>query len=193
MLRTGLLEDSTLKYKIILLVLGLFVSGINFAYSATYVAHNEFYKIHVPGDAYIPSGTISESQYYTFGLGMTQSWYVLEVTITAPDSLEGGLEFVTSSKPYGSGWLFYDGTLFGGESSSFTMSGSLLSTPEVPTNVYLSMALYGTDQVITFGEGGSFITAGVDTSVIPIPAAFWLFGSALLSFVGFSRRRTVFV
>jgi hypothetical protein len=28
-------------------------------------------------------------------------------------------------------------------------------------------------------------------SAVPVPAAFWLFGTALAGFIGFSRRRTV--
>jgi hypothetical protein len=42
--------------------------------------------------------------------------------------------------------------------------------------------------VRSFGEASaSFVTV----SAIPVPAAFWLFGTALIGFVGFSRRRSV--
>jgi len=30
-----------------------------------------------------------------------------------------------------------------------------------------------------------------DVSPIPVPAAFWLFGTALIGFIGYSRRRSV--
>ena len=39
-----------------------------------------------------------------------------------------------------------------------------------------------------FDDGGS---ESFTTSVVPVPAAIWLFGTALVGFIGFSRRRTV--
>ena len=38
---------------------------------------------------------------------------------------------------------------------------------------------------------GGEIRGQVMASVVPIPAAIWLFGSALIGFIGFSRRRNV--
>lgn len=45
--------------------------------------------------------------------------------------------------------------------------------------------------VTKYNSGGSesFVTSL--PTVVPVPAAFWLFGTALIGFVGFSRRRSV--
>lgn len=41
---------------------------------------------------------------------------------------------------------------------------------------------------LTLPDGGSY---QIKMSSVPLPAAFWLFGSALVGFVGFGRRKTV--
>jgi len=38
--------------------------------------------------------------------------------------------------------------------------------------------------------GGSYAVSA-SSAIVPLPAAFWLFGSALIGFIGFSRRRAV--
>lgn len=43
--------------------------------------------------------------------------------------------------------------------------------------------------VHTANFGGGEIRGQVDVNVVPVPAAAWLFGTALIAFVGFSRRR----
>jgi hypothetical protein len=41
------------------------------------------------------------------------------------------------------------------------------------------------------GEGGFGLDAITLNAVVPVPAAAWLFGTALIAFIGFSRRRAV--
>lgn len=40
-------------------------------------------------------------------------------------------------------------------------------------------------------RGGEIYMAGMTTSPVPVPAAFWLFGTALFGFIAFSRRTKV--
>lgn len=70
-------------------------------------------------------------------------------------------------------------------------------------NVYLVMALELGDALITsFGFENStpgsvdiihfdHLAIGSSPSAVPVPAAVWLFGTALIGFVGLSRRRKV--
>lgn len=46
-------------------------------------------------------------------------------------------------------------------------------------------------KVQAFMSGGSEWFTSTTTKVVPVPAAFWLFGTALIGFIGYSRRRTV--
>lgn len=55
-----------------------------------------------------------------------------------------------------------------------------------PSVVRILLASEGAD---TFGEGSSWLVSG--SSVVPLPAAIWLFGTALIGFVGISRKRKI--
>ena len=47
------------------------------------------------------------------------------------------------------------------------------------------------DENDDFEMGGNGIETGNNTSPVPVPAAFWLFGSGLLGLVGISRKKSV--
>jgi hypothetical protein len=40
-------------------------------------------------------------------------------------------------------------------------------------------------------DNEEFYVSGIEVSAVPVPAAVWLFGSALLGFVGLSRRTNI--
>jgi len=70
------------------------------------------------------------------------------------------------------------------------------SSPQVGTNILLSAGLETNllagnwyVNVHTSQFGGGEIRGQVIASVVPVPAAIWLFGTALIGLVGFSRRR----
>ena len=46
-------------------------------------------------------------------------------------------------------------------------------------------------KVQSFADNGSEWFTSVTPNPIPLPATFWLFGSALIGFIGYSRRRIV--
>lgn len=47
-------------------------------------------------------------------------------------------------------------------------------------------------KVQSFADGGSeWFTSTTTTSVVPLPASFWLFGTALIGFIGISRRTRI--
>lgn len=73
----------------------------------------------------------------------------------------------------------------GGSSFTVTQPGSLADVPPFTTAVGAA-SLLGNDAGVFFGGD---ITFTEQTSVVPIPAAAWLFGSALLGLVGVGRRR----
>ena len=60
----------------------------------------------------------------------------------------------------------------------------LSSDPLVPSDLFA--ALTEND-----GQGGGDFRLDITVSAVPVPAAVWLFGSALLGFVGMSRRTSI--
>ena len=66
-------------------------------------------------------------------------------------------------------------------------------TKDINSRITGNLIYIGTQaNTIPTGDSGARDYAGsylVRTSVVPIPAAFWLFGAGLISLVGFSRRK----
>ena len=67
-----------------------------------------------------------------------------------------------------------------------------------PARYLFNLAALGWDGMETIdlnnffaGKSISHVTIWGDISAVPVPAAFWLFGTALIGFIGFSRRTKV--
>ena len=86
---------------------------------------------------------------------------------------------------------------FGGSSYSFTMS-----TISIISQTSSSISLEGTgiasitgfedtggDFALTLNQSGQAFSFSSSASVVPVPAAVWLFGSGLLGLVGIARRK----
>lgn len=60
-----------------------------------------------------------------------------------------------------------------------------------PSSILGSGALRNLDSTVwgAFPRNSAFALHGEELSAIPVPAAFWLFGTALVGLVGFSKRR----
>ena len=54
-----------------------------------------------------------------------------------------------------------------------------------------SFYLDGSDTLTIAFNNEQFYVSGIEFSAVPVPAAFWLFGTALIGFVGLSRRTTL--
>jgi len=50
---------------------------------------------------------------------------------------------------------------------------------------------FGSDYYRTGSNTPEYLTASLNLTPVPVPAAFWMFGTALIGFVGFSRRTTL--
>ena len=77
-------------------------------------------------------------------------------------------------------------------SSGFVVNGAsmeLLSESMLTGNYAASMSTYGDGDFGTPGTAGTYAFS-VAPSAVPLPGAFWLFGSGLLGFVGLMRRKS---
>ena len=70
--------------------------------------------------------------------------------------------------------------------STLTGDTVLSLSPDVPANPFTSLA--GQDVTADFFPGG-VINSNVLINPVPLPAAAWLFGSAILGLVGAARRK----
>ena len=50
---------------------------------------------------------------------------------------------------------------------------------------------FGSDFYTNGRNTPEYLVASLDVSAVPVPAAFWLFGTALVGFIGYSRRRSI--
>ena len=122
------------------------------------------------------------------------------------------LEFVISSaNVYGFSFSVFDNTSGGGEQITIELSdgsSQTIATSDmyatnsdswgVPLDTYQFYSSGATIASVTFDEdsggGGdnmglhSMTLSGIDFAPVPVPAAVWLFGSALISLVGIKRR-----
>ncbi len=51
-----------------------------------------------------------------------------------------------------------------------------------------SIYLDGSDTLMIAFKNEQFYVSGIEFSAVPVPAAIWLFGTALIGFIGISRR-----
>ena len=80
-----------------------------------------------------------------------------------------------------------DGSSIGGDGHGW--SSNAIGTPAWNGTVELALRHFGDNQLGSISHVALFGNANV--SVVPVPAAFWLFGTALLGFIGLSRRTRV--
>ncbi len=76
----------------------------------------------------------------------------------------------------------------------FDMSGNQLSYSVLPGTDDFASGFAPAGEYSIWISGTALANGGayqVKLSSVPLPAAFWLFGSALVGFVGFGRRKTV--
>ncbi len=57
--------------------------------------------------------------------------------------------------------------------------------------IFSALNLYGDDGTNDYALAGLDVNYAPGNPDVPLPAAFWLFGSALLGFMGFSRKKSV--
>lgn len=137
--------------------------------------------------------TNHSSEDMIFNTNITQNYGSVFPTI-------GGEDLNQSSYDAGENIHFlYDETVLSGESYSFDYF-SLQLTNDIPIDTiidltYVAMGFANIPPVIPNNPNGYefVVTAnGFSTvTVVPIPAAAWLFGSALLGLAGFSKRRSL--
>lgn len=129
------------------------------------------------------AGVISRQSWETneqrFGRFANQAWVVPDTRTLNWDDLFG-TEF-TKVVAY---WVV-------GQDANLINGAGLNSTP-IDSGSSQSHFFFYSDQAfspfITFGVNGTVTERG-DTTVVPIPTAFWLFSSALLGFVQFSHKK----
>ena len=86
-------------------------------------------------------------------------------------------------------------TVFAGSGPAAPFAARGLESINDPTTNTDGYAMLGALNVLTVAmrvtEPGDWIRVITAASVVPVPAAVWLFGTALVGFIGFSRRRIV--
>ncbi len=127
---------------------------------------------------------------YMYGVGPSSSYFEMSTTGT---NIFQGLEFISStggsiSDPFDVEWTaFLGGSQVGNGALSSVADGTILgfaSTSGFDTLQYT--VLLGSSRTPAFDAVRAMYTS---PSAVPIPAAVWLFGTALIGFVGMSRRR----
>ena len=77
--------------------------------------------------------------------------------------------------------------------TSFTAGSTVSGALEWVLPSDLSLASIGSSGVVTWGTASSGVNTGtwtvVPASVVPVPAAVWLFGSGLIGLIGLARRK----
>ena len=79
-----------------------------------------------------------------------------------------------------------------GSAVTLTPSGNLTDQLNQDITPYFTFLMQAGKQYVLELTGASSITGSVtNVSAVPLPGAIWLFGSALLGFLGFSNRRKI--
>ncbi|MCP3671027.1 MAG: hypothetical protein GY814_11465 [Gammaproteobacteria bacterium] len=118
-------------------------------------------------------------------------WDIVNITVTDT------LDFTFNAWNWGStdpndGHTPFTVKLYDGHLNTYI--ADLFSLSPTNTDVWTGTLTAGTYSLliegITLPNNGSYqITGSAATTAVPIPAAFWLFGSALVGFIGFGRRK----
>jgi hypothetical protein len=158
---------------------------------------NVFSPDLVIGNSYSKDGFLPDT------IPLNVAWF--QFTLSGPANVS--LDTDGSSDPLGSILALYDdtdGTLLGQNNECPADSDySCLSFGNLGTGTYIAgvtdWILIGKDEPFidgwmldTASEGGdTAVKLNITVSAVPVPAAVWLFGTALIGFVGMSRRRSV--
>jgi len=73
--------------------------------------------------------------------------------------------------------------------ASLISTDTLSGTWEMTSKDLGHMTVYGTNELLTLPSGVQVAPSAVDLSAVPVPAAVWLFASALLGLTSISRQR----
>jgi len=73
--------------------------------------------------------------------------------------------------------------------ASLISTDTLSGTWEMTSKDLSHMTVYGTNELLTSSSGNQVAPSSVTLSAVPVPAAVWLFASALLGLTGISRQR----
>lgn len=164
--------------KHVLLVISLALVGLSFQASA----------------ATKDLGMITDNE--TFGNKSVATGFSDTYTFMVPDNIETTISLTNSfSGPNRDGFITgFSASVNGGPAFTLTpnTSSQLLEAAfsDLAANVAHSLLVTGTDVLGrgTGSYGGSF-QLSINTSEVPVPAAIWLFGSALLGLTGLKRRQ----
>lgn len=84
------------------------------------------------------------------------------------------------------------GQVSAGGSVTLTPGGSLVDQSNQDAIPFFTFLMQAGQQYVLELTGASSVTGSLTTvSAVPLPGALWLFGSALLGFLGFSNRRKI--
>lgn len=126
------------------------------------------------------ASTLSEMDFVIDGTGSI----TLEFAFTLDSEISGatGTESVENSV------FAYDS--FGGSDDAFSFESGDLGDVLISESFFLTLVIEadGLDFGTLTVETASISATGIDPSPVPVPAALWLLGSALIGFVGFARR-----
>jgi hypothetical protein len=128
-------------------------------------------------------------------IGLGANAFIVDFNEVFPDDIYAGLSATGEPSGFSSfiqepdhelplpGWYAAEG-LLGGTQSGFSVSFDYLAEGAPGSQSFAIMKLGPFD---TLGESGQVIASGTTVSAVPIPAAVWLFGSALAG-LGWLRR-----
>ncbi|BCA56658.1 hypothetical protein W02_37980 [Nitrospira sp. KM1] len=154
-------------------------SLVQFQFNGTGGGENVQALLGIDSSLVMPNGTFTQANLLSFSVQVTGA--VTGSTTAIPVSLSG--QFNNTANVFSS--LFsnspltipsYTGTnnfqFFGAYGESFQFAGSGSATPPAPPFNFVSTGTWS-------------------LTPVPVPAAFWLFGSGIAAAVGFSRRESV--
>jgi hypothetical protein len=176
-----------MKLKHLILTLGA-ASLLATTAQAAPVTLTDSYKFSTANTFFAPTGAFTGTPYYfeiINNLGSNQNATVTLVD-SNPDARRINYAVFTDTN-------LAEGASNTGTSVTLTPGGSLkddATSNAVPFFTFLMQA--GAQYVLQLTGDGTGITGSVSTiSAVPLPGAIWLFGSALLGFLGFSNRRKI--
>ncbi len=146
--------------------------------------------------------TFNLAKYYALTIDTLAPAYILDRMSFSLEELSGtNSDWELRSSVDGFAGPLSGGTFGGGVVTSFVLSLASLGTLTLPTEFRWYMTGSTTNERVGFanhecpGTGCGLNDLGQDLQIfaspVPVPAAIWLFGSALVGFIGMSRRRNV--
>ena len=133
-----------------------------------FIQPGEYFVLGSNGDSTTNGGYIADYVYSDFSLTNSND----EIIISAIDNTE----IVR---------LEYTGTPFGSAGASAELINQVLQPSQ--DDYAISTTIFGDGDSGTPGQAGSIILTAASASPVPVPAAIWLFGSALLMTLRFKK------